>query len=122
MSDAKKPSDEPVFWALFGAGGTLAALIGPVLIFITGIAVPLGLLLPHDTMSYPRILALTRNPFGKLLVFAVISLFLFHGCHRMFHSLHDLGVPAGTAARWLFYGGATLATFAAAGMLLWIGF
>ncbi len=117
-----KPSNEPVFWALFGAGGMLAALIGPVLIFITGIAAPLGLLLPHDTMSYPRVLALTRNPFGKLLVFAAISLFLFHGCHRMFHSLHDLGVPAGDTARWLFYGGATLATVAAAGMLLWIGF
>jgi fumarate reductase subunit D len=116
-----KPSNEPVFWALFGAGGMLSALVGPVLIFITGIAVPLGLL-PRDAMSYDRVIAFCREPFGKLLLLGVISLFLFHGCHRMVHSLRDIGVRAGSAARSLFYGFAALASLAAVAMLLWIGF
>jgi fumarate reductase subunit D len=37
-----KRSNAPIFWALFGAGGMLSALLGPMLVFITGIAVPLG--------------------------------------------------------------------------------
>ncbi|MCC4119201.1 fumarate reductase subunit D, partial [Aromatoleum toluclasticum] len=45
-----KRSNAPIFWGLFGEGGMLAALFGPVLVFITGIAVPLGLLLPADAM------------------------------------------------------------------------
>ena len=52
-----KRSNKPIFWSLFGAGGMLSALIGPMLIFITGISVPLGLLLPRDTMNYDRMLA-----------------------------------------------------------------
>jgi fumarate reductase subunit D len=53
MKPTLKRSNAPIFWALFGAGGMLSALLGPMLVFITGIAVPLGLLLlPPDTMSY----------------------------------------------------------------------
>ena len=117
-----KRSNEPVFWALFGAGGMLSALVGPVLILVTGILVPLGLLLPKRTMSYATMLAFARNPLGKLAVLAVISLFLFHGCHRMCHSLHDLGYHTGTGAKVLFYGFAIAATVLAAGLLLGIGF
>ena len=117
-----KRSNEPVFWALFGAGGMLSALVGPVLILVTGILVPLGILLPQHTMSYAAMLAFTRNPFGKLAVLGVISLFLFHGCHRMCHSLHDLGYHTGIGAKALFYGVAMAATILAAGLLLGIGF
>jgi fumarate reductase subunit D len=100
----------------------LSALIGPVLIFITGIAVPLGFLLGKQTMSYGHMLTFDRNPVGKLVVLAVISLFLFHGCHRMLHSLHDLGVHAGIGGKVIFYGVAILATILAAVLLLAIGF
>jgi fumarate reductase subunit D len=117
-----KRSNEPIFWSLFGGGGMLSALVGPVLILVTGILVPLGLLLPKDTMSYARMLALSQNPIGKLAVLVVISLFMYHGCHRMLHSLHDLGIHTGTGAKVAFYGAATLATLVAAGLLLAIGF
>jgi fumarate reductase subunit D len=113
-----KRSHEPVFWLLFGAGGMLSALFGPVLVFITGIAVPLGWLLPADLLRYDRVLALARHPLGRLALLAVIALFLFHGCHRLLHSLHDLGVRTGSAGRWVFYGAATLGSIAAAALLL----
>src|SRR6185436_12317243 len=71
---AMKRSNAPVFWGLFGAGGMLSALFGPMLVFITGIAVPLGLLLPRDLMSYPRMLAFAQHWAGKMFLFAVIAL------------------------------------------------
>lgn len=115
-------SPEPIFWALFGAGGMLSALIAPMLAFITGIAVPLAFLLPADAMSYHNMLALAQNPIGKAIVFAVVAFFFWHAAHRIFHSLHDLGIQAGNGARLIFYGCAFLATLATAGALLLIGF
>jgi fumarate reductase subunit D len=117
-----KRSNEPVFWALFGAGGMLSALVGPVLILVTGITVPIGLGLSKQTMRYEAMLAFARNPLGKLAALAVISLFLFHGCHRMLHSLHDLGLHTDTRAKMLFYGFATVATCVTALLLLRVGF
>jgi len=116
-----KRSHEPIFWSLFGAGGVLSALIGPVLIFITGLAVPLGFLLPPQTMSYTLVLAFAQDPLGKGALFIVIALFLFHGCHRMVHSLHDLGVHTGPRAQRWFYGFAIVGTILAAGVLLAVG-
>lgn len=117
-----KRTHEPIFWMLFGAGGVLSALVGPVLILITGLLVPLGLLLPESTMSYAHALALARHPLGKLALLAVISLFLFHGSHRSFHSLHDLGVHTGLGLKIVFYGFAVVATGVTAWLLLAIGF
>ena len=112
-----KRSHEPVFWLLFGAGGMLSALVGPVLVFITGIAVPLGLLAP-DALDHGRVLAFVRHPVGGLALWAVVSLFLFHGHHRLLHSLHDLGLHTGLAARLVFYGSATLGSVLAAVLLV----
>jgi fumarate reductase subunit D len=55
-------------------------------------------------------------------VLAVISLFLFHAAHRIYHGLHDLGVHAGTGAMTAAYGGALAGTLATAWLLLKIGF
>ena len=71
----KKRSNAPIFWALFGAGGMLSALIGPVLVLIVGVAVPLGILLPADTLAYPHALAFSRHVIGKLFLFVLITLF-----------------------------------------------
>lgn len=117
-----KRSNAPIFWLLFGAGGILSALIGPALVFITGIAAPSGLLLPRDTMSYPHMLAFAQQWAGKGFVFIVISLFLWHGAHRIFHSLHDLGIRASASSKLACYGLALLGTVGAAYALLKIGF
>lgn len=87
----KRRSNKPIFWSLFGAGGMLSALIGPMLVLLIGVAVPLGWL-PADMLRYERVLAFAHGWFGKLVLFAVITLFLFHGMHRLYHTLHDFGV------------------------------
>ena len=115
-------SKQPIFWLLFGAGGMLSALIGWMLVFVTGIALPLGILFAPDVFSYSTLAAFARNWIGKAFLFAVITLFLWHGAHRIFHSLHDIGVHAKTASAIACYGIALMATLAAASSLLRIGF
>jgi len=122
MKRERKRSNAPIFWALFGAGGMLSAVLGPMLVFITGIAVPLGLLLPADTMSYPKMLAFAQNWIGKGFILAIIVLFLWHAAHGLFHSLHDIGIHAGTGAKLICYGLAMAATIIAAYALLAVGF
>jgi fumarate reductase subunit D len=117
-----KKSHEPIFWSLFGAGGVLSALVAPILIFITGIIAPIGLWMPPHALEYSRVLGFAQHWFGKLLLLAVISLFLFHAAHRIYHGMHDIGVHAGTGAMAAAYGGALLGTLAAAYLLLAIGF
>ncbi len=116
-----KRSNKPIFWSLFGAGGMLAALFGPVLVFITGIAVPLGLGASKDAMSYQNVLALAQSGLGKLALFLVITLFLFHGCHRMYHFVHDFGVHVSPAMKAAFHGFAALGSLAALVLLIRVG-
>ena len=118
----RKRSNAPIFWGLFGAGGMLAALFGPMLVFITGVAIPLGLLLPAGTMSYPKMLAFAQNFIGKGFIFVIISLFLWHAAHRIFHSLHEVGIHGGVGAKLLTYGVAFAATVISGGLLLGLGF
>ena len=118
----RKRSNAPIFWGLFGAGGMLAALFGPMLVFIMGIAVPLGLLLPAGTMSYAKMLAFAQNFIGKGFIFAVIVLFLWHAAHRIFHSLHEIGIHGGLMAKLCTYGIALIGTVISAAVLLGLGF
>lgn len=99
----------------------LAALIGPILIYITGIGAPLGAGLSPSVLSYANVLAFAQSAFGKSALLIVISLFLFHGCHRLYHSLHDLGIHIGPGRKAMFHGFAALGTVAAAVLLLRIG-
>ena len=122
MKTGLKRSNAPIFWGLFGAGGMLSALFGPVLVFITGIAVPLGLLLPAGAMSYPKMLAFAQNFIGKGFIFAVIALSLWHAGHRIFHSLHEIGIHAGMLAKLVCYGSALVAMLISAVVLLGLGF
>jgi fumarate reductase subunit D len=78
-------SNEPFWWALFGAGGMVAALLVPVTVIVT------GFLVPHK--ATPLYTAL-HNPFVRLYLFVLISLPLFHWAHRFRFTLIDLGVKA----------------------------
>jgi fumarate reductase subunit D len=112
-----KRSHEPPFWMLFGAGGMLAALVGPALVLVVAIALPLGWL-PEAAGDYVRVRAAVGHPLGMLVVTTVIALFLFHGCHRLLHSLHDLGAPRSPLLATACYGFATVGSIATLLVLL----
>ncbi len=113
-------SNSPIFWLLFGGGGMVAALLGPVLVFLTGLAVPLGLM--SGAMSYPRMLAFAQHWVGKGFLFVVIALLAWHAAHRLLCSVHDLGIHKTLAVKVAFYGFALLVTLVAAVGLLGLGF
>ncbi len=117
-----KPSAQPPLWLLFGAGGMLSALVGWMLVLITGIAAPLDLLSTRSLLSYDNVLAFARNPLGKAFVFAVVSLFMWHAAHRIFHTLHDFGIRTGAVAWIACYGLSLVVTGVAAWRLLALGF
>ena len=111
-------SSKPIFWSLFGAGGMLSALTGPALVLVTLILVPLGLLLPHDTLSYARVLAFAQSLPGKLAILVVVCLYLFHAFHRFYHTLHDFGVHVGPGIKGACHGAAALLSLLCAVLLL----
>jgi fumarate reductase subunit D len=110
-------SNKPIVWSLFAGGGMLAAFLLPAMIFITGLAVPLGLL-PEDALGYDRMLAFAGNPIGKLVLFGAIFLLLWHAAHRLRMTLHDLGIRSGRIAMLSCYGLAGLGSIVAVVVLL----
>ncbi|MCG6201739.1 fumarate reductase subunit FrdD [Psychromonas antarctica] len=87
-------SHEPVFWGLFGAGGMLTAFFTPVMILITGLLIPLGII-DKQHFSYEKINAFATSWYGAAIVLVLVALPLWHTLHRIFHGLHDLGVHRG---------------------------
>jgi len=116
-----KRSRAPIFWLLFGAGGMLSALTGPALVFLTGIAAPLGWLPQAGLPDYPRMAALVRPLPARGLAFVLVALFAWHAAHRIFHSLHDLGLGRGALSKAACYGSALVLTLATAAALLAAG-
>jgi fumarate reductase subunit D len=109
---------EPFWWALFGAGGFIAALLLPAHILVNGLIWPnLG---PNDpTVSARRLANLLGNPIVKLYLLALISLPLFHWAHRFRYFLFDLGLHGGRMGiAVLCYGLAVLGTIAAIVVLI----
>ena len=90
-------SHGPIFWGLFGAGGMSTALLMPVMILITGLLIPLGLI-DSQGLSYENVHAFASSWYGAIFIFVLIALSLWHTMHRIFHALHDLGIKRG---RWL---------------------
>ena len=107
----RRPPTEPVLWLLFSAGGVASALFLPVLIFLFGVAFPLGWITPPD---YADIHGLLRNPLVALVLAGVFVLSLFHWAHRFRYTLDDglqikhLGLPINV----LCYGGAVVGSLA----------
>ena len=108
---------EPFWWALFGAGGTMAALFIPVLLFLNGLAIPLGWI---EAPSYENLLTLVKHPLTRLFLFTLIFLSLFHWAHRFRFTLYD-GLQLKHLNKLiavLCYGSAIVGTLAA-GYTLW---
>jgi len=107
-------SNKPMLWLPFAGGGLVAALVIPVLILITGVLVPLGVL--H--LRYETIAAFAHHPIGKLIVLGAVALPAWHAAHRLRMTAHDLGLGGGVAVKAACYGTAWLLILAAAGALL----
>ncbi len=113
----EKRSIEPLLWALFSAGGVVAAFLIPVHLFLYGLAFPLGWL---ESPGYGGDLALVRHPLTRVYLFVLCFLPLFHWAHRFRYTLYD-----GLQIKHLngvinvcCYGGAVAGTLLA-GYLLW---
>ncbi|GAA4712843.1 fumarate reductase subunit FrdD [Phytohabitans rumicis] len=104
-----RASPEPFLWLAFSAGGVVTALTVPAVLFLFGIAFPLGWL---DPPSYADIFTLLRNPLARLVVVGLAGLGLMHAAHRLRHTVRD-GLQLqrhGTAIAATCYGTAALIT------------
>lgn len=79
-------SVEPLLWLAFSAGGVLAALLIPSLLFLFGVAFPLGWIAPPD---HARLIAVLGHPLVRLAAFLLCSLSLAHWAHRFRYTLYD---------------------------------
>jgi fumarate reductase subunit D len=120
MTTRRRPSPEPLLWLLFSAGGMIAALLVPILLFLFGVAFPLDLLTPPD---HSHLLAVLRNPITRLILFGLCALALFHWAHRFRYTLYDgLQLKRFSVAIILFcYGGAVVGSIISAYLLLTVG-
>jgi len=76
----------PLLWLLFSMGGTIAALLYPAHLLLTGVAFPSGWL---EAPRQASLLALVRHPLTRLYLFGFIALPLFHWAHRFRYTLYD---------------------------------
>ena len=81
-----KRHPEPLLWMLFSAGGVVSGMLMPALLFLFGLAFPLGWL-PPPTHAHMR--AVLANPIAAVTLVALCTLSLFHWAHRFRHTLYD---------------------------------
>jgi fumarate reductase subunit D len=117
-----KRSVAPVFWLPFGAGGMLAALFGPALVVLTGLAAPAGIGISAGFLSFARAHAFVQHPIGKLVVLAIIAPFLWHGAERIYLTLRDMHLGGRLVLMWLCYGTAAALTCVTIAALVIVGF
>lgn len=113
----EKRTNDPFWWTLFGAGGTISAFFIPIHVLLFGIALPLGWLTMPD---YQSLLELAQHPISRIYLFVLISLSLFHWAHRFRYTLYD-GLMLKHLETYIFsfcYGAAIIGTIIT-GYLVW---
>ena len=101
-------SNKPLVWSLFAAGGTVAAFLIPALALVTLMA---GYGNMPASLDYETMHGFASGWFGKIILFGVVALCLWHAAHRMRTALYGLGLRADKAVASIGY------TIAAAGTL-----
>ncbi len=81
-----KQTYEPLLWLLFSAGGVMAALMIPILVFLFGVAFPLGWISPP---GHAHLVAVISHPLTRVVVFLLCLLCLLHWAHRFRYTLYD---------------------------------
>ena len=115
------PSDEPIYWLMFGAGGMVASIVLPSILVIMILA---GLGSPDLTtglLNFEQVKGLLGNWLLAAMLFGVVFMLCFYSLHRMYHSTHDLGFH--TKLFWFMaYGGAAALAFITLGVQLLVYF
>jgi len=102
-------SNKPIVWGPFAAGGTVTALVTPVLILLTLLA---GLGHAPDLLAYDAMRAFAGQWLAKLALAGVVFLSLWSAAHRLRITCYDLGVRADTLVATIVYGVALAGTAA----------
>jgi fumarate reductase subunit D len=85
-ADEVARSAEPLWWLLFAAGGTVAALVLPVHALLH-LALALGL--PGDAFAHAHVARLLAHPLARVYVTVVVGLALLHWAHRFRYALAE---------------------------------
>jgi len=113
MAIAKKA----LVWGLFAAGGTLSSFLFPALIalflLISSGHVP-------DGLAYDAARQMAASWLGKVVLFGILFLSLWHAAHRLRVVFHDFGVRADGVIATTLYLLAALASVLTAALLLMI--
>lgn len=100
-------SNKPIFWGLFAAGGTVTAFVTPALVLVTLIA---AMKFSPGMFTYESIHAFAAHFLGKLIIFGVILLSLWHAAHRLRVTVHDFGIRADSIVAVIVYAAAGIGT------------
>ena len=112
-------SNEPLLWSLFSVGGVVAALFGPVIIVLIGLAGPLGLFSGEPGVAYDRLRDLVSSPIVRIALFVIIVPPMFHWAHRFRFTLVDLGLRGVRRPIAVLCYGIAIAVTLAAAIVLW---
>lgn len=93
-------SNKPIVWGLFAAGGQITAFITPVLVLLTLFA---AMRFSPSMFTYDSIHAFAANWLGKLIIFGVITLSLWHAAHRLRITAFDFGIRADLVVATILY-------------------
>lgn len=113
MHNKPARSDEPIYWLLFGTGGMTVAIVLPAILIILLAA---GLSNPDinsGLLNFEQVKGMLGNWFVTAVLFGVLSTVYWHCFHRIYHTLHDLGIHVTKLHFFLFYGLAAACTFIA---------
>lgn len=108
-------SNKPIVWGPFAAGGTVTALLTPVLIVLT-LLVALGHTPP--ALTYDGARAFASLGICKVIVFGVITLSLWSAAHRLRITFYDFGARCDRLVAALVYVAAASGTVATVIFLL----
>ena len=79
-----------ILWGVFSMGGFIAAFLLPVLIYLVGIAYPLGLWPVAN--ADPTSAILNHHHLGTLFLFVTVAGSLYHGIFRFQSTLTEIGL------------------------------
>jgi fumarate reductase subunit D len=76
---------EPFAWLAFSGGGVVSAILAPVVLVLTALALPLGWI----SVDHADLAGLLGNPLTRIVLLGVCVAALFHFAHRFRYTLYD---------------------------------